>query len=259
MTIWDNFKAENKKCYFKQIGPLKIWIEHRNDEWLVASKNVAGEYGIVHSEVLDSVPEDITWKRYVLPGNSKKVELSPAFSERSVIVRPESALKLVSGAQALFYVLIPLWVRISVGTQNKHTLTELPCQILSNTWFGEPHEGELCYYLKTTARRTLDNSVSRPHQAVCPVYIRNVSANDLDFSRLCIRTNFLSLYKGTSWLWTNKVHVQFRGINQTSKIRYDNEIPDFEPDTLPISKPRLKPVKEFSIKSFDTFKMFTGV
>ena len=99
MTIWDYFKAEDKKCYFKQIGPLKIWIEHRNDEWFVASKNVADEYGVVYYELIDSAPNDITRKRYVLPGNSKKVELSPAFSERSVVVRPESALKLVADAK----------------------------------------------------------------------------------------------------------------------------------------------------------------
>jgi hypothetical protein len=255
MNIWQNFQITDNRCYLHQVGPLKIWIRRQNDEWMVASINDAGQTEETHASVVENIPEGLEWYRYVLSGSCKTVELTPVTPDRSVIVRPESILKIESGARALFFVLIPVWIKIVIGTRRKHPLDELPCKVLSNTWFGEPHEGELCYYLKTWAKRSLDGLTPRPHQMVCPVEIKNGSSSDLVFKRLCIRTGFLSIYQGASWLWTNKVFVQFRGVNQTSKIKYDNDIPDFEPDCRLIGLPRQKPVRDFSIKSFDNFKV----
>lgn len=254
-NLWQSFQITDEQCYMRQVGPLKILIRRQGDEWMVASTDNPDQIEIRNTAVLDTIPEAVEWRRYVFSGNSKTVQLSPVSPDRSVVVRPESVLKIESGARALFYVLIPVWIKIAVGTQKKHSLDELPSKILSNTWFGEPHEGELCYYLKTWAKRSLDGMVSRPHQMVCPVYIKNGSSTDLLFNRLCIRTGFLSIYQGASWLWTNKVFVQFRGVNQTSKIKYDYEIPDFEPDCYLVGSPRQKPLREFSIKSFDNFKV----
>ena len=255
MKIWNSFQVTDSSCYLRQIGSLKIWIRRSDDEWMVASRDNPDQIERTDAAVCENVPENVEWNRYVLSGNSKTVELSPVTPDRSVVVRPESVLKIESGARALFYVLVPVWVNVIVGTQRKHPLDQLPAKVLSNTWFGEPHEGELCYYLKTWAKRSLDGLVPRPHQVVCPVYIKNGSSSELLFNRLCIRTGFLSIYQGASWLWTNKIFVQFRGVNQTSKIKYDNEIPDFEPDCHLVGMPRQKPLREFSIKSFDNFKV----
>lgn len=68
--------------------------------------------------------------------------LSPVTPDRSVVVCPESVLKIESGARTLFYVLLPVWITVSVGSQKKHPLDEFPGKVLSDTWFGEPHEGE---------------------------------------------------------------------------------------------------------------------
>lgn len=255
VNIWQRFQITDEKCHKCQIGPLKIWMRRQNDEWMVASINDAEQIEMINVSVEEHIPEELDWYRYVLSGNSQTVELIPVAPDRSVVVRPESILKIESGARVLFFVLIPVWIRIAIGTQRKHPLNELPSKVLSNTWFGEPHEGELCYYLKTWAKRSLEGLTPRPHQMVCPVEINNGSSTDLLFKRLCIRTGFLSIYKGASWLWTNKVFVQFRGVNQTSKIKYDNAIPEFEADCRLIGHPRQKPVREFSIKSFDNFKV----
>lgn len=254
MNVWGSLQINNEKDYHRQIGPLGLWVAHRGDEWLLAATTTedSGETDLPEKPAI--APDGEAWNRYVLTGNSKTVEFSPITPDRPVVVRPESILKIESGARALFYVLVPVWVRIAVGTQKKHHLTDLPTIILSNTWFGEPHDGELCYFLKTWAKRSLKGVTPRSHLAVCPVSIKNGSSDSLFFNRLCIRTGYLSMYQGDSRLWTSGVNVQFRGANQTSKIRYNQEPPDFEAGCRLIGVPRQKAAKEFSIKSFDYFK-----
>jgi len=258
MNIWESFRIKDENIYFRQIGPLKIWIQHKNSEWLTASDRSPGEKETIAADELTTFTDTVKWYRQVIPKNVNQIRLVPTTPDRAIVVKPESELKISAEADALFFVLVPLWIKIIAGYNGEFVLTEIPSQILSNTWFGEPYDGELCYSLKTSARRSLEGLIPRPNQVVCPVYIKNTSSVDLDFSRLCIRTEFLSLYQGSSWLWTNKIHVQFRGVNQISKIKYDNNEPDYEKMSGLIGKPRSKPVKDFSIKSFDTFKMFTG-
>ena len=251
MTIWEAFTIDDDAVHTRRCGPLNIWIRRLNDEWLVASGRGSDGTGLTHAA---EPPEDVEWFRYVISGDSTTVKLSPAPPDRSVVVRPESILTIESGAQALFFVLLPVWVHLSVGIRKKHFLGEIPGKILSNTWFGEPHEGELCYFLKTWAKRSLEGLEPRPHQAVCPVVIKNGSSADLVFNRICIRTGYLSIYQGTSWLWTNKIEVQFRGVNQTSRLKYDHEVPSYESGCRLMNPARQKPPREFSLKSFDTFK-----
>ncbi len=255
MNIWESFKISDDNYHFRQIGPLKFWIRHKNNEWLIAHDRFPEEKEVVASKVLEEGDENISWNRYIIPSNEHSIKLAPATPTRAIVVKPESDLKIAEGAEALFYVLFPAKVKISVG---KKGITEIATQVLSNTWFGEPHSGEMCNSLKTSARRTLEGLTLRPHQVVCPVYIKNNSHSDLNFKRLCIRTEYLSIYQGENWLWSNKVFVSFRGDQQVSKIKYDNNVPAFEENCKLLSPPRSKPSKDFSLKSFDTFKFFTG-
>lgn len=256
--IWERFKVEDEEYHFKQIGPLKLWIRNKNSEWLIAIEKDLEDKDNVVSDILCEENSDIVWNRFVTNSKGKSAHLTPVALDRAVVVKPESELKILSGSEALFYVLMPLNVKVSVGTKKEVLLTEISTQTLSNTWFGEPHNGMLCYSLKTSARRSIDDLKPKPHQVICPVYIKNSSPNDLIFTRLCIRTEYLSIYKGVSWLWTNKVHFNFRGSNHASKITYNSTIPDFEEMMGVIGIHRSKPTKDFSFKSFDTFKRFTG-
>lgn len=257
MNIWGNFEVSDDSYHFRQIGPLKFWVRNKNNEWLIAHDRFPEEKESLASEVLKEGDESISWKRFIISDKERVIYLSPVTPGRAIVVKPESELKISSGSEALFFLLFPAKIKISVGTK-KNVITELSSQILSNTWFGEPDSGELCYSLKTSARRTIEGLTPRPHQVVCPVYIKNNSQSDLNFKRLCIRTEYLSIYQGENWLWSNKVHVSFRGDNHVSKIKYNSSVPDFEKIHGLLSPPRSKPVKDFSLKSFDTFKFLTG-
>lgn len=257
MNIWDSFEVLDNNYHFRQIGPLKFWIRNHNNEWLIAYDRFPEEKESIASEILKEGDENISWNRFIISGNERNIHLSPVTPGRAIVVKPESQLKIAAGAEALFYLLFPAKIKISVGNK-KTKITEISSQILSNTWFGEPHAGEMCFSLKTSARRTIEGLIPRPHQVVCPVHINNNSQSELNFTRLCIRTEYLSIYQGKDWLWSNKVFVTFRGDSHVSKIKYDHGKPDYEKPMELISPPRSKPSKDFSLKSFDTFKIFTG-
>ena len=81
-------------------------------------------------------------------------------------------------------------MRVSVGKTKPFVLKEEPTVVLSNTWFGDPMGGELCYALRTSARRSFDTLRKRPNRAICSVLIKNAFSTPLDFQRLCIKEGF---------------------------------------------------------------------
>jgi hypothetical protein len=75
--------------------------------------------------------------------------------------------------------------------------------------------------------------------AVCPVLIRNQAFVDLDFQRICIRVEYLSVYRGRTRLWTNLVEVQFHGEDLNSTIITGRGAPEFERTAERLSDARL--------------------
>ncbi len=96
-------------------------------------------------------PENLTWNRYIYKSELNIIRFVPYLPDRPVVVDPESPIRILPDNSALFFVSIPSWIRIFTGTQEKIMLLEVPAEVLSNTWFGDPMEGELCYSLKTLA------------------------------------------------------------------------------------------------------------
>ena len=159
----------------------------------------------------------------------------------------------------MFYVTIPVWVRVAVGEHAQVTLCEEPTVILSHSWFGAPTAGELCYSLRTSARRTLDTLGRRPHGAVCPVRVQNDAATQLDFQRLCVQTNHLKIYAGRDHMWTNEVKVTYKGEDTPSQIDFAQRSPTGDDVGELITEARAPLTRGFVQKGFDTLKSFTGM
>ncbi len=156
--------------------------------------------------------KDPLWKRWATGTGSGEValELLPAAPDRSLIVRPEAPVHLAPGHNALFYVSIPVWLRLISGPGRKLAVCDEPSVTLSSIWHGEPTGGELCYSLRTRARReNSDLPDSQAHRAVCKVNMRNKTAQAVEFQRLCLPVRHLNIYPGTDHLWTDEVTVEY--------------------------------------------------
>jgi len=264
--LWDReVHFAEDECRLWRLGPCRFWIERRRGEWRVAfeepatpersrSARAAGE---IEAGAIAVPPADLSWLRFVAGGQGEIV-VRPALPDRPVIVRPRSPVAILPGRSARFFVRIPAWVSIvAAHGERREILIQRPVVRLSNTWFGEPDNGELCYAFASPLAASPAEAESTPFTVVCPVAIRNEAAEPLDFQRLCVRVQYLSLYAGEESLATNEVIFHYRGADQSSQITFHEGPPDFEREMRRLSGPQVSPSKNLIQKSFEYIKSLT--
>jgi hypothetical protein len=263
MDIWKTKKnLDLDKNYRGQIGPLILWLRHLLDEIHIAVEHTEDESveseDTAFSVTDESTKEILDWKRWIVGEKSNTISILPIMPDRPVVVRPEVPVKIPEGHEALFFVSIPVWVKIVADNTKEIVLLQEPSIVLSNTWFGDPMSGELCYSLRSKARRQIVDTIPKPHRAACPVRILNTTKSQLDVDRFCVHVEYLSIYKGAKRLWTNEVRINFQGEDAVSKIDYAQKQPEYEDTDEIISKARTVWKKTLLKKSLGTFKLLTG-
>lgn len=175
MDVWKPQKIELDRCFQVQIGPLRLWIKRAGDELLMAVENLPESKAQIQAPILAPVDQEegLRWSRWTI-GESEVIQLIPVMPDRPVVVRPEVPVKIPTDKEALFFVSIPIWVRVTAGPEQA-ILCEQPSLILSNIWFGDLMSGELCYSLRSRARRRITDSEPLLNRATCPVQIRNAA------------------------------------------------------------------------------------
>jgi hypothetical protein len=260
MRPWDEVQIEQGSIMNWKFGSLSLWIEHRNEEYLIShvytEEDTKGA-SVIQVRDQKDVPEDLLWNRYIVQDTSAKFQLVPALPNRAVVVSPEFPIKLAPKSGTVFYMSIPLWVQIMTGTKKKTLLMEIPSQILSNTWFGDALTGELCYALTTRARREVAETAEMEHRIICPVHVWNSGTDPLDFQKLCVHVEHLRVYGGTRHLWSNEVSITYMGEEHPSEIRYEERMPKNEKECQVLSMEREPAQKNIISKSFSFFKSIT--
>lgn len=257
MDVWKPSRIDKGQCLHWQVGPLRLWVQRTDVEWQLAFERKPEEEDGLAAGVPSEITAELDWKRWAAGEESNVVQIVPVMPDRPLIVRPESPLKIPEGNHALFYVTVPVWVRVTVGEAQQVSLCEEPTAILSHSWFGEPIAGELCYSLRTTARRTLETLGNRPNRAICPVHIKNDATGQLDFQRLCVRVSHLNCYAGKEHLWTSEVDVAYKGEEQLAQIDYSEGPPAGDEVGDLLSEARTPLAEGFIQKTFGGLKAFT--
>lgn len=261
MGLWEPHKIEQDQCLEAQVGPLQLWLRRSGDEIRIARKHRGNPESRLKATPLhpaaERKPAGLDWTRWIC-GDCDQVALTPVAPDRPVVVRPEAPVKIPPGREALFFVGVPLWVRITAGAANKIQLCEESSVTLSNIWFGDPMSGDLCYSLRTRARRRISDSQIEPHRAVCPVTIRSAAPVQVDIERFCVHVAHLSIYPGTSRLWTGGVQITFKGEAETSQVEYSEKPPTYEEVEMALSEPRTPVKKRLVQRSLGSFGSFGG-
>lgn len=262
LDIWNRSKIGTGEVLKTQIGPLVLWFKKTEDEMHIAFERLPEPDTIVEASGPTAVngveSKGLDWGRWIVGEEMNTFQVLPIMPDRPVVVYTELPVKIPTGHKALFFVSIPVWLRVLAGEKKPIELCEVPVLILSNTWFGDTMSGRLCYSLRSRARRQIKDSESNPYRAVCPVKIRNTSSKQLDIGRLCVHVEHLKTYIGDKNLWTNEVTITFRGEDQVGKIDYSKEGPAFEPIGEMLSDARA-PVKETILKrGIGSLKLFSG-
>ena len=139
--LWEPHPIEQDQCLEAQVGPLQLWIRRSGDEIHIASKHRKASDSSTKAAALsvasERTPVGLDWGRWVC-GDSSRVLLVPTTPDRPVVVRPEVPLRIPPGKEALFFVGVPVWVRILAGDEEMIKLCEEPSVGLSGIWFGDP-------------------------------------------------------------------------------------------------------------------------
>jgi hypothetical protein len=260
-ALWDPFPIKTGGgVVYASLGPLELWIRRFSEDWYVAHRRAEPEVRACAPKTLlpTKAHEELPWSRWVSSEPAEQIRLVPALPDRPVVVRPKFPLKVPTGESVLIYVNIPMWVRVTIGKSFDQILSEIPSIVLSNTWFGEPTAGELCYALKTKALRDLDELSNHPFMVTCPVSVENQAPTDLDFQRICIRVEHLHVYRGARRLWTNQVEVLFKGEDFTSQINVLKYAPKLEGTSERLCAAREPVERSLLEKSFSFLRSLTG-
>jgi len=250
--IWGNHDLERGKLYGVTLGDLRVWLGEFDKEIRVAyqhSTSFPDDY---------QVPEEIEWSRWSHMHEDVKLNFKPVYPNRSVLVRPESKFWLLKSAKTRIFIDLPLWIRISLKEKSDVRLIDLPTKILSNTWFGDFFEGELCYWLSTHARRDAAEAESAPFMIRCPIVLVNKSEEDLLVEKICMRVNRMTMFIDNGQLWSDEVLIQYKGGREGSQIRQNATPPEEVPRAKLIRSAENATKKSFAAKTFATLKDIPG-
>ncbi len=241
-SIWGTHWIEPGQRIHWDLGPRRFWVEARTGEIRLAWAEApdVGEHG---PGAEDGSAPDPEWSRWALPGDMGGVEITPALPDRALVVTPEQPFHLLPGAKARVFARVPVWVQIRLAAEGQAPgsgplLVEVPSVVLSDTWWGTTTEGELAYWLPTSARLLIDPARHRPYMAVCTLQMQNRSTAPLPVDRLAIRAIHLSLFQGKDSLWADEAQVTYQGTVEGSQIEMSGSAPDEAGPTRSVASPR---------------------
>jgi hypothetical protein len=204
------------------VGPVALWVRRVKNEIRVASHHLDDG---PHPDGKEP-PEDADWSRWALREGSYRLRLTPALPDRMLVVKMEQPFTLLSRAEARIYTRVGAWIRIeAVSDSGSNKLTEIPTERLSDTWWGDFLAGETAYWLTTRARRELTEDLFEPWLIMCVLHLSNRSPDDLPVDKLGLRVEHLSVFEDQGRLWAEETVVAYRGEDEGSDIRMDDQPP----------------------------------
>jgi hypothetical protein len=256
---WGAFTLHDGSPQARRIGPRDLWFVLQQGEVRLA--DAPAEPGTRESPVPPEEPS--AWSRWALPGSHRgpvQLSLRPAFPDRSLIVQPEIPFALLPRAEARVFVRIPLSIQVEVEQPTGETLVlrTVPTVELSDTWWGGFIEGDLCYWLPTSARREVTPELLEPHLAICPLLMMNQAASDLAVEKLSFRVEHLSLFSDGPGFWADESRVRYQGDDEGSHIDMTGRAPAEASDPQLVLAPPV-PARGIRALTFHRLRHFSGL
>lgn len=257
------------------MGPLQVWLQRLEGEWRYATQedeeddHNPSQRKEVLSACSQSPLESLTVSRWIPPDLAKKgalaqeeVILKPAMPDRPIVVRTENHIRFAPGASGLFFVSMPLRLRVLLSKRSKDDfeMLSVSTQRLSNTWFGNSDEGELCYALKSRAKYKIDELKTSSYRAVCAVHIKNLSTEkSLEFDRICIDTRYMGLVEGKNKIWTSTISYRWHGTREPEEVHYRMKAQDYDEILGELADPLESPHGGVIKKSLSSLRSLVGL
>jgi len=201
--------------------------EHRifsDDNFSIGVKREKEGWIFLNMENQDSGKPDsanFTEGAYFQTGKSNSLFIAPSLPEKPLVFKG-SKLHVSPGQKLSFLLKIPLTIQLYFSKiQPENLLMEIVLKRLSDTWFGEPFDGEPAFALGNAYYYSPEEIKLSPFEAICPVTIFNNSPGVLEVERLIIRTENLALYKNENKMITSQLAIEYKGKDIISSASYN--------------------------------------
>lgn len=240
-------QLKNSEGIDLQAGNLHLKVQRISHGWGFKSSEVSPPFDEIRisSETAGfGVSEGALYQS----GDSDRLLVVPALPSKPVVFK-NSGMRILPGQSMRFFVKIPVWLQF-YHTDNapENFISEYSLSRLSDTWFGDPDEGEPAFALGNFYQKDLALLDPKPWEAVCPVHIRNLSNLLLEVQRLIIRVENLALGISDNQLITSLTEIEYKGKEQVSSVNYSIQDSVHGKDFRQLTPPRNAGTRSSSLK-----------
>ena len=249
-TFWNKYEFSVGQTLLFKAGNVEILVKHILNGWLIKSRIAEQPYTELQMEEVEGI-EDDTDVLHFKTGKSHVLQVVPALPNKSVVFRNNKNIKISAGQSANLFFRIPLTIQFYFqDVKDECRLFELPLQRLSDTWFGEPDNGEPAYSIGSNYDRSFDEVRPTVWEAVAPVEIINNTTGLLDLQRLILRVEDFSLFLKGKQLLSHHVSIEFKGQENAGSVNLTvrKELHGQKP--VQVAKPRSTESRNLLRKSF---------
>ena len=243
-----------------KIGDLCLVIVKRGSEWQLSHFRTQ-VLPFPERGLYKDLSKDLTWTRWEGSEEDSVCLIRPTLPKLPVISQPTSTVTLPPGAQARFFIGVPACVEIVASCDGMMMpLGDYPTVCLSYTWKGVPKGekesttvGEVCMSLETKARRVFDLNSFSEGVIICTIEISNHLKKPLQFSRMSLITDHLSIYLSDTHPWANYCRYDIYENRSLDAVLYASGPPREAGKNHLLATPRVpvgnKPVKTHALSS----------
>jgi hypothetical protein len=251
---WGRYRLPRDEAFRLRLASLTVFARRQGDEiWISHGSHPEGDPPAAEP----ARQED--WSRWGASESPDEIEILPAFPDRPLVLRPENPFNLLPDARARVFVRVPLWIRVGVPGSRGGLLLEIPTVTLSDTWWGTPQEGQLCYWLHILARREAPPDVFRSDRVLCPLDLINRAKEELPVEKILLQVGHLSIFRGEGSLWSDEIRVRYRGEVEGSELEVTGRTPPEAPGATRLMPPRTSAPRGFTARTFSRIKALPGL
>jgi hypothetical protein len=240
--FWSVRRIGEDRVTLARLGTLRIWLARAEKEWGMASER--GEANGLHDIAQvpgDVVPEKLEWKNLLFKEAPREYSFRPEMPDRPVVVKPVHPVTIPEGESGVIHALVPVFIRVVLlSGKRETTLGVIPSERLSDTWFGTPVRGQLCYTVPQRATVDPDDLDVHPHHVQCTLEVENRSGEPLEIHKACLHLGHASLHSGNDHLWSSVLAFRHAGGMKGTSVSYPDRLPEAEKGLLKVAQPQRK-------------------
>lgn len=257
--MWSKKTIAPEYAYCWRLGKKEFMLRKKELQWDYLIRDCAERV----DEVVVAKPTEVEliedWQTAIGEKNNI-LQVLPTLPDLPLVIRADRKFTVLPGKSVMLYVPIPICLQFYAGSKKKEQLIfESPSEDLSQTWFGEFHNGMLAYSWPLDLSQILVlPEQGLKHYVVCPLKLTNDANSILDVQRLLLSCEYLSIYGKDNALFTNEVKIRFKGENDVSDVQYASQAPTFIPHKALLNSARSSKISSVISKSFHFIKSLSN-